>query len=88
MAEEEILRNWLLKALDSVPVQLSLIVKIDSESFSKEDVVPLADFVNEKVGEAKPEELPAQLSFRGTEVTIRRYTVDIAHSPRIQVVTE
>ncbi|MFQ6106072.1 MAG: hypothetical protein ACE5QF_00580 [Thermoplasmata archaeon] len=88
MTEEEVLRNRLLKALEEVPVQFSLIVEIDTEDFSEDDVFPLADFINKKVGEAKPDELPAQFSFGHAEITLRPYTVEVAHFPRIQVVTK
>lgn len=86
--QEEVLRNRLLKALEGVPVQFSLIIKVDATDFSEEDVFPLADFVSEKVKGRKREELPAQLEFGGAKITLRRYTVDVAPEPRIMVVTE
>ena len=78
----------MLKALEGVPVQFSLIIRVDATDFSEEDVFPLADFVNEKVKGTKQEELPAQLEFGGAKITLRRYTVDVAPEPRIMVVTE
>jgi len=85
--QEEVLRNRLLKSLEGVPVQFSLVIRVDAKDFSKEDVFPLADFVNEKVKGTKQEELPAQLEFGGAKITLRRYTVDIAPEPRIMVMT-
>lgn len=86
--QEEVLRNRLRKALDSVPVQYSLIVKVSPEDFAEEDVLPLATFVNERLRETDWESLPAQVRFGRAEITLRRYTVEIAHSPRIAVMTE
>ena len=86
--QEEVLKTRLLKALEGVPVQFSLIIRVDAMDFSEEDVFPLADFVNEKVKGTKQEELPAQLEFGGAKITLRRYTVDVAPEPRIMVVTE
>lgn len=86
--QEEVLRNRLLKSLEGVPVQFSLIITVDATDFSEEDVFPLADFVNEQVKGSKQEELPAQLEFGGAKITLRRYTVDIAPEPRITVMTE
>lgn len=74
--------------MEGVPVQFSLIIRVDAMDFSEEDVFPLADFVNEKVKGTKQEELPAQLEFGGAKITLRRYTVDVAPEPRIMVVTE
>ncbi|MFQ6128294.1 MAG: hypothetical protein ACE5QW_05280 [Thermoplasmata archaeon] len=81
------MRNRLLKALDGVPIQFSLVVKIDPESFSEEDILPLTSFVNEKVEEVEQEELPVELTFGGARIVLRRYTVDVSPTPRIVVVT-
>lgn len=86
--QEEVLRNRLLKSLEGIPVQFSLIIKVDATDFSEEDVFPLADFLDEKVKGTKQEELPAQLEFGGAKITLRRYTVDVAPEPRIMVMTE
>ena len=86
--QEEVLRNRLLKSLEGIPVQFSLVIKVDATDFSEDDLFPLADFVNEKVKGTKQEELPAQLEFGGAKITLRRYTVDVAPEPRIMVVTE
>jgi len=86
--QEEVLRNRLLKSLEGIPVQFSLIIKIDATDFSEEDIFPLADFVNEKVKGTKQEELPAEVEFGGAKITLRRYTVDVAPEPRIMVMTE
>lgn len=74
--------------MEGVPVQFSLIIRVDATDFSEEDIFPLADFVKEKVKATKQEELPAQLEFGGVKITLRRYTVDVAPEPRIMVVTE
>jgi hypothetical protein len=81
------LGNRLKKELQKVPVQFSLIVKVDPD-FSEDDVLPLADFVNESVKSTKHEELPAKLEFGGSEIVLRRYTVEVAPEPRIMIVAE
>lgn len=86
--QEEVLRNRRLKSLEGIPVQFSLVIKVDATDFSEEDVFPLADFLDEKVKGTKQEELPAQLEFGGAKITLRRYTVDVAPEPRIMVMTE
>ncbi|MCJ2564106.1 MAG: hypothetical protein LN417_08480 [Candidatus Thermoplasmatota archaeon] len=74
--------------MEGIPVQFSLVIKVDATDFSEEDVFPLADFLDEKVKGTKQEELPAQLEFGGAKITLRRYTVDVAPEPRIMVVAE
>lgn len=86
--QEEVLRNRLLKSLEGIPVQFSIVIRVDATDFSEEDVFPLGDFVNEKVKATKQEELPTQLEFGGAKITLRQYTVDVAPEPRIMVMTE